>query len=69
MYVGEYEHGFFATNSLVDETTVTVAVSTYYLFIPEICVQKNPTIFDKNIAKHLSIGNALYALDTLKSDN
>lgn len=39
LYVGEYEHGFFATNSLVDETTVTVAVSTYYLFIPEICVQ------------------------------
>lgn len=25
LYVGEYEHGFFATNSLVDETTVTVA--------------------------------------------
>lgn len=40
LYVGEYEHGFFATNSLVDETTVTVAVSTYYLFIPEVCVQK-----------------------------
>ncbi|XP_062617880.1 serine/threonine-protein kinase/endoribonuclease IRE1-like [Saccostrea cucullata] len=25
LYVGEYEHGFFATNSLVDEKTVTVA--------------------------------------------
>lgn len=31
LYVGEYEHGFFATNSLVDEATVTVAVSTHAL--------------------------------------
>ena len=32
LYVGEYEHGFFATNSLVDEATVTVAVSTNAFF-------------------------------------
>ena len=29
LYVGEYEHGFYALGSLVDETTVAVAVSIY----------------------------------------
>lgn len=41
LYVGEYEHGFFATNSLVDETTVTVAVSIDNYFISKsVCEKK-----------------------------
>ena len=29
LYVGEYEHGTFATASLVDEKTVTIAVCNF----------------------------------------
>lgn len=50
LYVGEYEHGFFATNSLVDETTVTVAVSIDYYFISKICVQNKNKTCDENNA-------------------
>ena len=34
LYVGEYEHGFYAVGSLVDEKTVAVAVSVLILGFP-----------------------------------